>query len=130
MQLHWVTDKLAVSGRMPLSAAPMMAKAGITNVINLTVRPDPKWTFQTLNDGLPDDGQPKPPEWFHKAASFFHSAKGKTLVHCESGVHRGPSMAYYLLRSQGMNPQTAQQMIGLRVPGAKLVYQDDAEKAL
>lgn len=130
MQLHWVTPKLAVSGRVPLSAAHALATQGITDVVNLTIKPDPKWTFRTLNDGSPDDGVPKPPEWFHRAAQFVSQAQGKVLVHCESGVHRGPSMAYYLLRHGGMSAPTARHLILTKVPGSQIRYQADAEAAL
>ena len=119
---------MGVSGRQPLSNAPTMAHAGITAILNLTIKPDPKWSFVTMNDGEPDDGLPKPPEWFHRGLNFFRSASkhGRVLIHCEAGVNRSPSMAYFSLRSEGLPAQEALHKLGTD----RVRYQDDAERAL
>ena len=132
MDIHWVTPKIGVSGRQPASATAAMQQQGITAVLNLTIRHDPNWPFQTMEDGLPDDGLPKPASWFGKGIGFVLRAQhtGKVLIHCESGVHRSPSMAYAVLRAMGRSQVEAADAVLRVIPKAKLVYQQDAEAAL
>lgn len=130
--LKWVTPRLAVSGRQPLSAQEQLRQAGITCIINLTIKPDPKWAIQHFDDGEPDDGLPKPPQWFHRGIEIAKHvmANGKLLVHCESGVNRGPSMAYAILLSQGMSPQDARLQVLHSCHISNIRYQADAERAV
>ena len=132
MDIHWVTDKIAVSGRQPKSAMQEMQRMGIKSVLNLTIRHDPNWPFQTTEDGLPDDGLPKPSAWFGKGIGFVLRAQhqGKVLIHCEAGVNRSPSMAYAVLRAMGRSPIEAADLVLRAVPRANLRYQQDAESAL
>lgn len=131
-QIHWVTDKIAVSGRQSKTAMSEMQRMGITSVLNLTTKPDPNWPFQTLDDGTPDDGQHKTSAWFGKGIAYVLRAQhtGKVLVHCEAGVNRSPSMVYAILRAQGMSPTEATHRVLTSVPRARLRYAADAEQAL
>jgi protein tyrosine phosphatase (PTP) superfamily phosphohydrolase (DUF442 family) len=133
MQINWVTPDLAVSGRQPKTAVYDMQRQGITDVINLTIRHDPNWPFRTLNDGTPDDGQHKTSAWFgpaiHAALRAIHNG-GKVLIHCESGVHRSPSMAYAVLRAMGRSNAEASHLVLKAIPKAQLRYAADAEEAL
>lgn len=133
MHLNWVTPQMAVSGRVPLDLETELKNQGVSAVLNLTIKPDPQWAFPTMNDGQPDNGMPRSPDWFQKGVSFalrtIHSG-GKVLIHCESGVHRAPSMAYAVLRSMGQNPVQAEHTVLAKVPGANVRYKADAEKWL
>lgn len=132
MNIKWVTPRLAVSGRQPKSAEHLLQGAGITGILNLTIKPDPKWSIQTLDDGEPDDGQPKPPQWFTRGIHFADAvmAHGKILIHCEAGVNRSPSMAYAVLRSQGMSQGEATNKIFDTCNIRQVRYAADAERAL
>lgn len=129
-KIVWITPKIAVSGRQQLSDAPHMAQTGITAVLNLTIRPDPKWTFQTHNDGTPDDGQPKSAAWFRDGINFVLNAlpHGKVLIHCEAGVNRGPSMAYAVLRSQGRSISDATELVTRKCGVKSIRYAADYER--
>ena len=132
MDIHAVTPKIFVSGRQPLSATAAMQRLGITSVLNLTIRHDPNWPFQTMEDGTPDDGLPKAASWFGKGIGFVLRAQhaGKVLIHCEAGVNRSPSMAYAVLRAMGRSPIEAADTVLRAVPRANLRYQQDAESAI
>lgn len=133
MELHWVTPDLAFSGRLQKGDQYDLQRSGVTHIVNLTIRPDPKWAFPTLNAGLPDDGTPKPTEWFGHVLPWvlraIHSG-GKVVVHCESGIHRGPSMVYAVLRAMGRSIEESTLLIRHANPLAKLRYAADAESAL
>jgi len=85
-------------------------------------------------NGQPDDGAAKPVSWFSGAWVFAKpilDRGGVLLSHCSAGHHRGPSVAYFLLRAYwDMSPQAAQQLIQSRRPEATLIYRADADAAI
>ena len=130
--IHFVTPEIAVSGRITKQDSNMLTSQGITGILNCSLKPDPNWSFQDIQVGTKDDHQPKGVDWFGpgiKAAQEMLK-NGKILIHCEMGVSRSPSMAYAVLRSQGMSAVQAEFAVKRHVPGAQLTYKDDAEAAL
>jgi len=83
--------------------------------------------------GVDDDGKPKPIEWFRKGIRFALRALSKpntrVFSHCAAGYNRGPSMAYAILRAQGLSAARAEQAIrDVRQVG--LEYKTCADKAI
>jgi hypothetical protein len=115
-----------------------LTAAGISHVIDCRAEFDDAPllgpAFAYLWDGTADDGQAKPPEWFGRGLTFGLGAlaqpRTRVLCHCAAGVNRGPSMAYCLLRSLGIDPAAAEQMIRLARPQVGLAYIRDADAAV
>jgi len=91
-------------------------------------------TIAYLWDGVADDGQPKPVEWFEKAWVFAQpilDGKGTVLCHCAAGVNRGPSMASFLLMAYWhMTPDEAKALLIQKRPVAQVAYLNDATHAV
>ena len=89
-----------------------------------------------LWNGVPDDGQPKPIEWFQKRLAFGLPAlaqpKTKLYCRCASGMNRGPSTAHAILIALGLSHYEARAMIVVHrlktIIGVR--YADDAEYAI
>ena len=88
-------------------------------------------------DPTADDGQhPKPSWWFATAIDFALSALYRqgaiVMCHCAGGVNRGPSLAYTILRAQGMPATDAINLIHAKRPvtNGGIAYAGDAELAL
>lgn len=58
-------------------------------------RADPR--LPQIHIPMPDDGQPKPIEWWAAGIAFGIPVR-KLYVHCQMGHSRSPAMAYALLR--------------------------------
>jgi protein-tyrosine phosphatase len=116
----------------------LIVAAGITHVINAQAE-------RTLSDDLlgglgylwcptADDGQhPKPVEWFRNAIDFALAAmstQGRVLAQCGAGNNRGPSLAYAILRAQGLNASAAMTLLKAGRPQVGVAYWEDAELAL
>lgn len=91
-------------------------------------------TIAYLYNGVADDGQPKPVSWF---ADTFHWAQplylagGVILCHCASGVNRGPSMTYFLMRALAKMPgDEAFALLKQKRPIVNVAYRQDADKAI
>lgn len=87
-----------------------------------------------LYNGVADDGQPKPVEWFAKSIGFALSALGTpyavVLTHCAAGVNRGPSAAFAVLLAQGWTSDVALQLLRQHRPVAQVAYAGDAMTAV
>ncbi len=117
-----------------------LVSAGITHVIDCIAGSSdtpllaghPSITY--LYNGVEDDGQPKPPDWFGRSLAFALPALGmphnKIYAHCAAGVNRGPSTAYAILRGQGFTSVLAEQVIRATRPQVGLAYKGDADKAI
>jgi len=118
----------------------ILASAGFTNVIDCIAGADDTPLFaahpsiMVLYNGVDDDGQPKPVEWFQKSIEFALDALAKPFAkvyaHCAAGVNRGPSTAYAILLALGLSPQEAEDQIRKNRPQVGLLYKGDAEKAV
>jgi hypothetical protein len=86
------------------------------------------------DDGVPDDGRPKPVCWFSTAWDFAQpilDVGGVVLSHCSAGVNRGPSMAYFLLRAHWhMSPTDAFALVKAQRSVALARYHRDADTAI
>src|SRR6516164_8960694 len=112
--------------------------AGVTHVINAQIERD---LGEDLLGGLgylwcpmADDGvHPKPSEWFRDAIDFALAAmsrQGRVLAQCGAENNRGPSLAYAILRAQGLNASAAMTLLKAGRPQVGVAYWEDAELAL
>lgn len=138
----WVESSLATGG-MPASVADVdaLVAAGITHVVNTATEDaaiaesvlghDPRIRY--LWNPTPDDGRWKPRSWFDATIDFALPAienGDRVLVHCHCGSNRGPSSAYAVLLAMGFTPAVAETMVRAARPKARLMYLEDARKAL
>ena len=151
--LSWITDRLAVGGGLwTAEALGAVRRAGITHIINTQAEFDDRVLLAGLGPNLPgadgsgppeifwlgtdDDLEPKPPEYFRPGIRFALQALGrpqsKVLVHCASGIHRGPMVALAILRVLGYRRHDAVQLLRAGRPQADLpeVYLDSVEAFL
>lgn len=117
MNLSYITDELAVSGRLTAADIPALKSYGVTSVLNVGWPDEPdagliQSEFKYLDLTTMDDGQPKPSEWFDAGVKFYRERpEGVVLVHCGHGINRSPAMAYAILRSEGMPPVAAEALV-------------------
>ena len=82
----------------------------------------------------PDDGHLKSVAWFQPAIDFAMGplAHPRFIVctHCAAGINRGPSIAYSILRAQGLDEQLAFLMLKKARPQVNVAYRNDADAAL
>jgi len=140
--LSKITERLYCGGLIyDENEYQFLVKEGITHIINaaltesndaeiLKLHPQMKYLFV----GEPDDGQPKPKEWFDKTIRFtleaYQTPGTIVYVHCAAGVNRGPSLAYAILRAIGLSRSEAFDTIKLNRPQAMIGYKVDADRAL
>jgi len=141
--ITWITARLAVGGgiwtRENLAA---ISRAAITHIINTQVEFDDYTLLapshysppnqvgekaagnylKILHLPMDDDFQPKPVALLRRAVEFALAAlaqpNAKVLVHCASGVHRGPLVALAILRALGLEREEALRLIQARRPQA------------
>ena len=118
--------------------------AGITHIIDAQVERDddvylPKILrgLSILWDPTADDGvHPKPVLWFKNCVEYGIAALSIpgsiVLTHCAAGINRGPSLAYAIMRAQGL--PSADALLRLHVARPQtlvgVAYREDAEAAL
>jgi dual specificity phosphatase 3 len=76
--------------------------------------------------GVDDAGQRIPAAWFDHIVEAANTDGESVLVHCHMGVNRGPSAAYAILLSRGLDPVEAVDLIRARRPIAAVGYAEDA----
>lgn len=136
-----------ITARIATGAAPVdrgfvraLLRAGITHVIDVTNAIDDRSllpaNFPYIWDPTADDGMPKPAQWFSHPLFWAgtilpQNSTAKIYVHCTSGINRGPSMAYAIIRGiqRWSAPATMAAFRKYR-PQARLAYAGDAERAL
>lgn len=82
-----------------------------------------------INPGVIDGGQPMKDDWFDTITSFANGymANGVgVLVHCHSGINRGPSAAFAVLLTLGWDPVEAVELIRSARPAAVVSYAENA----
>ncbi|MDG1266719.1 MAG: dual specificity protein phosphatase [Ilumatobacter sp.] len=82
-----------------------------------------------LNAGVIDGGQPMRDTWFETITAFAgeHLSSGDgVLVHCHSGINRGPSAAFAVLLTIGWDPIEAIELIRRQRPVATVSYAENA----
>ncbi|CAE7842405.1 unnamed protein product, partial [Symbiodinium sp. KB8] len=141
-RLSQLTDLLWTGGALPVrhDAATRVithwAELGIRAVVDTRA----EWTdedlvaavvpeIEYLNPGVVDGGQPMPDSWFEAITTFtarHHALRHGVLVHCHSGVNRGPSGAFTVLLTQGWDPVDAIERIRSTYPVANVSYAENA----
>ena len=143
--MSFVTPALAVGGTVHQEDIADLRALGVTHIINVNWpdRPEPQAVvdaFSHLDLTILDDAEPKPESWFRSGINFAATLgpTDKLLVHCGHGINRSPAMAYAILRAQGHDETTAEQMVRFARPqtgagstGACFaVYCDSADEAV
>jgi hypothetical protein len=135
-----------ITARVATGAAPVdegfvraLQKAGVTHIIDVTDAEDDRSllpaNFPYLYNPTADDGSRKPPEWFRRSLDFAAPAlaadpAARVYCHCTSGINRGPSTAYFIIRSTGTSEAVALALFEAHRPQARIGYRADAEEAL
>lgn len=141
LDLNFVTHRVATGGSLETRDNLKELKAlGITHIINARSEFNDATLFTRdmgfnyLWNGVDDDGHAKPVEWFKRAIDFALPALAlpgtKIYAHCQAGINRGPSLAYAILRAQGMDTLWAKNLIQLARPIAFVGYAKDADDAI
>jgi protein-tyrosine phosphatase len=137
--MRFVTPWLAVGDALQTARdVDAVLRRGITHILNCRVGFDDRTLIGNrvgyLWDPAPDDRLPKEARWFLEAIEFVRDARrdpaARVLVHCTGGIDRSPSLAYAILRSAGWSPAGAELAIVDAHPGARLIYREDAERAV
>ncbi len=135
-----VTPRLWVGGELTPDTVERIRAAGVTHVLNVATVPDNYALTRGLRVSwapVVDDLEPKAPSWFRRGVSFAGAALAAPdqvlYVHCAAGVHRGPLMAYAILRAvDGMRVDEALRRIRRARRSAQFppVYLQSAEAYL
>lgn len=136
---QWVTERIALGSAVtgPLQVRVMIGD-GITHVLDCRVEASSERLYagtgiKYLQNGIADDGKPKPDEWFFRGIDFATGALrhswSKVFVHCRFGMSRSPTMVYAIMRAQGVPADEAKRLISAGRLVARVTYPDDAERA-
>lgn len=140
-----VTHRVWTGGDLPsdLGEEAMLAslgeiqKAGITHILDNRI----EWsdeafveahapTMKYCWNGQDDAGQAMPDDWFMDGVDFALGAMedpdAQVLAHCHMGINRGPSMAFAILLTTGMETVAALTAIRRARPIAAIAYAADA----
>ncbi len=107
----WAHDRILVGGTLLDAAdwAHLKKDFGITAVLSVESEHDDNGKGidgPALWLPVPDDGTPKPAEWWAAgtvfAAGVLDAPGSKLYVHCQMGGSRSPAMAFAILRTWGM----------------------------
>ncbi len=143
----WITDRLATGGGVETEAdVAAVVEAGIDTLIDCRAEFMPhaarfKASLAATHPQIAyynvptlDDGEPKVPLWFEAgmrlALAALERPEGRVLVYCQSGINRGPSMAYAILRALGIAGDEAVGLLSDRRPVVGLRYRADADTAI
>ncbi len=128
LDYDFLTDRLAIGGGIfTRENFETLIRAGFTHVINTQIEFDDS---TLLRDGdheprilwLPvdDDFLPKQSDFFFRGVRYALEAldqpQSKLLIHCASGIHRGPMLALALLRVLGYDARDALSLLRARRP--------------
>jgi len=96
------------------------------------IKANPKIAY--LYNGVADDGIPKPVSWFQRTWDFSEpilQSGGVVLCHCASGINRGPSSTYFLMRAYSkMSGDEAFALLQQKRPIVEVRYRKDADEAI
>lgn len=134
----WIGDERLAIGALPVLGDLAQAKReGVTHVINCrhdlqTIVSQDLWAEREMfgaenvdHASMWDNGRPKAPEVFARAARFGAEAledpDARLLVHCQQGRRRSAMVAYAVLRLRGRSPEEAARVILTHRPVARIV---------
>jgi protein-tyrosine phosphatase len=119
LNMSWVTEHLAVGGRVHPSDIPALAQTGIKHVVDTRAEycddaeAMAREQIELLH--LPtDDTQPLTVEQLWQGAAWVHERMEKgerCLIHCEHGVGRSVLLTSAVLVYSGMHAQDALQLV-------------------
>ncbi len=138
----WITERIAVGGRIPDPEAMRRLRAeGITHVLNVAAECDESDSARQAgivyhHAGCEDDYEPKSPQFLDGAVQFAIDAleqpDTKLHVHCYAGARRSMMVTLAILRILGMSQQEAMELLTARRAAAQFVpaYVDSVENYL
>jgi hypothetical protein len=145
MEFDQITKRMFIGGG-PADANDIqsLVNAGVTAIIDCRQLNDESLCLGALRSEITvlynpteDDGSQKPVSWFKNSLDFvntiFTNPKAIVYAHCDAGVNRGPSTAYFLLRAlYGLFGDDAKHIIHIHRPVtiAGIRYADDADAAI
>ena len=152
---NWITNRIAIGSEPSAADVRVMRQQGITDVLDLrgeptangpAERPEPQlymgsgiaYHYVPMRDrGAPAPGSADDLAFrraYEHGVSVIQYAMSdpsrRILVHCAAGENRSPSMVYAYLRSAGMSPTDAQDMIVAHRTVATNQYTATAERAV
>ncbi len=144
LDIDFITPRLAVGGGIwTRERFEQVMRGGITHIINTQKEFDDRSLCldgdhepEILWLAMDDDFFPKRAELFHDGVRFalkaFEQPGNKLLVHCASGIHRGPMVALAILRVLGYGRRDAVELLRARRPTVDFpeVYLDSVEAFL
>jgi protein-tyrosine phosphatase len=119
LNMSWVTDQLAVGGRVRPQDIPALARAGITHVVDTRseycddVQALTRQHIELLYLPTPDT-YPLTVEQLEQGAAWAHARieqGGRVLIHCEHGVGRSVLLACAVLVYGGMKARDALHLV-------------------
>jgi hypothetical protein len=141
-RLAQLADRLWTGGGLPGRTDAATSVIGVWRSVGIHAVVDTRaeWSDEELvaavapeiayiNPGVVDGGQPMRDAWFETITAFAsqHLSNGVgVLVHCHSGINRGPSAAFAVLLSVGWDPVEAIELIRTRRPIATVSYAEGA----
>ena len=141
-RLARLTDQLWTGGALPArtDAAAWVIEVWCEQGIQAVVDTRAEWSDEEvvaqvapeiayINPGVVDGGQRMHDEWFETITTFAidqQSIGAGVLVHCGSGINRGPSGAFAVLLATGWDPVEAIELIVAARPVATVSYAEDA----
>jgi predicted protein tyrosine phosphatase len=142
----WLNRRVAIGGEIEsLYDARKIAAAGITRVLNLRTSQDEVELVQTVgieyvsnptSDDTDGELDHKPDVWFSSSFDTIMATlsrhNSKILIHCQEGLNRAPSTAYFFLRAIGYSKQEAFDCVVATRPKSKkfMKWNDDADAAI
>jgi len=137
----WVTPRLATGSQINGQAdLQELVACGVTAIIDCTTYQERVGAetpgMRYLWNPTRDDGEPKPVSWFAISLGFalpiLTQPRERVLAHCQSGIDRGPSTIYAILRALGWDGTDAVDLIHRARPETcdGIAYAGDADHAI
>jgi hypothetical protein len=123
--VYWVTPCIAQGAFPEEHRAGSLLAAGITHVLNLSLRPSQLSTAQGFRAVLE-----RPVEEFYRLPDKYvlgvlgdlhgilEGTDHRVYVHCVAGQNRSPAIVWLYLIACGLSPGIAKEMVELRAPHA------------
>lgn len=138
MRAFFVNKRLAFGSAIKTwSHVERLEAQGITHVINLRCIHNRKvGHFKHVWLPFKDNAKPRP-HWFYARALKFYikamkESQSKVFVMCRHGVCRSASLAYFLIRSSGVSPESAEAELRRARPRIRIAraYRESGEEYL
>lgn len=123
LELHWVTDDIAISGKPSVKDWPRIARAGIASVVDLqgeAPKDLSRYRLRYYAAPIPDRGSPGLSQ-LDGIVTFVRRELdhgNKVLVHCDKGIGRSALIACAVLVDLGFPPTQAYEIVKRGQPSA------------